>query len=339
MSRSKAKTTILNWYDKGEPTKADRALFAKDIDLFFEELSAREHWGECLSTCLRDSVETKFSMGTKNWRADPTNSGLVVTTIVPGWGYGWRKVFKNEMSEDFFTWLGHFCRQYIHRAMICKVLMAAWEKDGDILHPFGFRSSSIRFDDTDGSKAEVLVSEASKLIEECGAPQFGSKKFQSRWLQRNTLDPSVHQGISHFLRAQSLLKAGFEIEALVALDCTIQSLQNMDWSWASGNPKRSRRDLCRVLGFGVPTQDLSEEIYFLRNQFGAHAGGWRWWDTGEHLGDDVCERGARLASRVLRKAADIEPEHRTIEPNPENWAKWLEQNFDAIWTAVWFKDP
>jgi len=123
------------------------------------------------------------------------------------------------------------------------------------------------------------------------------------------------------------------------MDCVIQSLQNLDWTWAGGNPRRSRRDLCKALGFGVATQDLSEEVYFLRNQFGAHAGGWRWWDSSEHLEFDICEKASRLSNRALRKSADIEAQHRIFDPAPENWSKWLEDNFDAIWTAVWFKDP
>ena len=163
--------------------------------------------------------------------------------------------------------------------------------------------------------------------------------YRSRWARRNTLDPSIHQGISHFLRAQSLLKAEFEIEALVAMDCVIQSLQNMDWSWANGNPKRERRDLCRALGFGVASQNISEEVYFLRNQFGAHAGGWRWWDSGEYLEGDICENASKLSGRLLRKAADVEAHHRVFNPEPENWAAWLENSFVGIWNAVWFKDP
>jgi short chain dehydrogenase len=53
------------------------------------------------------------------------------------------------------------------------------------------------------------------------------------------------------------------LEALVAFDCAIESLQRMDWPSASGNPPRSRTDLCAAMGFKAPTAVLAEHIYFL----------------------------------------------------------------------------
>lgn len=339
MSRGKAKTTILKWYDKGQPTRTERVRFARSIDLFFDTISEREHRKEILSTLLADDGKVHFAIAGKTWRADPTASGLVVTSIVPGWGFGWRDVFNDEMSEDTFSWLGHYCRQYIHRSNICKVLMASWERDGIVLNPFGLGGSVQRYGGSGdlGSLAEIWAETMPKVFQNWGPCLDQPAFYRSRWVKRNTLDPSIHQGVSHFLRAQSLLKADFEIEALVAMDCVTQSIQNMDWSWASGDPKRERRDLCKALGFGVASQDISEEVYFLRNQFGAHAGGSRWWDANELLESDICEKASRLSGRILRKTAELELQHRKIDPEPENWSVWLEDNFDAIWTAVWFK--
>lgn len=341
VARSKAKTEILKWYDRGQPTQSERVRFSKDIDLFFDTISQREHWNESLSTLLEDEGKACFAIRGKTWSADPTANGLVVTSVVPGWSFGWRGVFDDEMSEDFFSWLGHYCRQYVHRSNICKVLMASWERDEIILHPFGSGSSFKRYPGltTAGSPTEILAAAKLGVAHSWGPLLVNPTVYRSRWTGRNTLDPYIHQGISHFLRAQRLLKAGFEIEALVAMDCVIQSLQGMDWSWASGNPRRERRDLCRALDFGAASQDVSEEVYFLRNQFGAHAGGWRWWDTGEYLEDEICERASRLSNRLLRKASDIEKHHRIFDPDPENWATWLEESFDGIWNAVWFRDP
>ncbi len=341
MSRNRAKTTLLNWYDKAKPSQTERLLFSRNVDLFFKTISRREHWHESMSTLLEDGGQARFTMAGKTWRADPTSSGLAVTSVVPGWGFGWSNIFDDDLAEDIFSWLGHYCRQYIHRSNICKVLMAAWEKNGLILHPFGSGALIQRHagSTSSGSTSKILAGAVQFVGQNWGAVLDQPAFYRSKWTERNTLDPSIQQGVSHFLRAQSLLKANFEIEALVAMDCVIQSVQNMDWSWASGSPKRNRRDLCKALGFGLPSQELSEEVYFIRNQFGAHAGGWRWWDTGEHLEGDTCQRASKLASRVLRKTADIEAQHRVFDPEPENWANWLEDNFDAIWTAVWFKDP
>ena len=153
MSRNKAKTTIFKWYDKGQSTQSERVRFSRNIDLFFEKISEREHWKESLSTLLEDNGKAQFAIAGTSWRADPTASGLVVTSIVPGWGFGRCNVFKDEMSEDFFSWLGDFCRQYIHRSNICKVLMAAWERDGLVLHPFGSGSISKRYSGEERGKS------------------------------------------------------------------------------------------------------------------------------------------------------------------------------------------
>lgn len=338
MSRSKAKTTILKWYDTGKVTQTERAHFSEDIDLFFNTISHREAWKESITTFLEDDGEIRFSISGKNWQAIPTPRGLAITSVVPGWAIGWSNVFKNEMSEDFFSWLAHYCRQYIHRSHICKVLMAAWEKNAIILHPFGKEQCIQRYTDSINniSSADILSASVTNLsLNKCSLDK--TEKYRSKWISRNTLDPSIHQGVFHFLRGQELLKAGFDIEALVAFDCVIQSVQNRDWSWASGNPRQNRRDLCKALSFSVASQDLAEQVYFLRNQFGAHPGGWRWWDFGEYLEENICEKSAHLSNRVLRKTAEIEVKHRVLEPYPNNWSNWLENNFDTLWTAVWFK--
>ena len=159
-------------------------------------------------------------MAGKAWRADPTTNGLVVTSVVPGWGFGWRNIFDDDMSEDTFSWLGHYCRQYIHRSNICKVLMAAWERNGLILHPFGSGALIQRYagSTSSGSTSEILNAAMRGVALNWGARLDEPAFYRSKWTARNTLDPSIHQGVSHFLRAQSLLKANFEIEALVAME-------------------------------------------------------------------------------------------------------------------------
>jgi hypothetical protein len=135
-----------------------------------------------------------------------------------------------------------------------------------------------------------------------------------------------------------LAAADFELEALVAYDCVLQAIQQSDWSWAAGDPKRERRDLVRALDLGERPAALAKEIYFLRNQFVAHAGGWRWWDAGEHLEDGLSVAAASLGWRVLRKAADVEPQHRRIDPTPADWSDWLVEHFSLIWSAIWSRE-
>lgn len=341
IARARAKSMILAWFDKGKLPRPLRAGVAADIDRFFDTIAERSHWHECLSTLLDDKGQADFIMKGHDWCARPSGKGLVVTSIVPGWNFGWRDVLKDEIAEDMLSGLGHYARQYIHRSNIAKVLMAAWERNGLVLHPFGEGLNFQRYSDF---QPKITHVEMFAAAERSNAAQWGRfpkalRVYRTRWLDRNTLDPAIHQAIFHFLRAQRLVAADFELEALAAYDCVLHSLQNLDWSWAPGNPKRDRRDLCGALGFGRRSADLAEHVYFLRNQFVAHAGGWRWWDTVDYLEDDVAAQASRLTSRALRKAADIEPQHRRLDPSPKDWASWFVTNFTQIWSAVWFRDP
>jgi len=98
----------------------------------------------------------------------------------------------------------------------------------------------------------------------------------------------------------------------------------------------TRRDICFALGFSRRSAELASEMYFLRNNFGAHPGGWRWWDHVEFLDDHDAARMARLAGRVLVRAAELEPQLRAIDPAPGRWSEWFLDNFDMLWDVVWF---
>ncbi len=340
VARARAKSLILAWYDKGQPSVPARKRFARDIDRFFETIATRQHWRECRSTLLEDKGQANFTMAGRDWRARPSGEGLVVTSIVPGWNFGWRDIFEDDVSYDILTWLGHYARQYVHRSNIAKVLMAAWEHGGLVLHPFGKGSSCQRYGDLDQpvTTREIFARAEQSIADQWSRPTQVAKPFRSRWARRNTLDPAIHQGIFHFLRANSLVASDFELEALAAYDCVLHALQYLDWSWAPGNPMRSRSDLCRAMGFGGPSAALAEHVYFLRNQFVAHAGGWRWWDTVDYLDDNLSAKAGALSLRALRKAADLEPQHRRLAPEPDDWANWFEENFAQVWAAIWFRD-
>lgn len=337
--RARAKTLILKWFDEGRPSAGLRRRFSDDVDRFFDEIRKREDWAECLTTLLGDADSPAISVSGQAWQSNPTGRGSAVSSIVPGWAFGWRRILKDDISDDVLSWVGHYARQFIHRSNIAKVLMIAWEDSGAILHPFGSGLLMSRYGPSIArpSDRKALLSAKERALEEWGPGDPCLKASRSKWRWRNTLEPAIHQAIFHFLRGQNLAKAEFELEAVAAFDCVLQSVQAMDWAWAPGEPRRSRTDLCRALGFGSRAAELAEHMYFLRNQFAAHAGGWRWWDYVEYFEDGLLDSASRLASRVLRKAADIEPLHRRVDPAPENWGDWLLRNFPIVWDAVWFR--
>jgi hypothetical protein len=78
-------------------------------------------------------------------------------------------------------------------------------------------------------------------------------------------------------------------------------------------------------------------VYCLRNEFGAHAGGWRWWDQYELLSEELMNDVSELVAAALRAGADAEPSMRRVEPSPSEWATWFVDNFEMLWGAVWFE--
>jgi hypothetical protein len=180
---------------------------------------------------------------------------------VPGWNFGWSSVLTDPISYDVLSWLGHYARQYVHRSNVAKVLMAAWERHNLVLHPFGSGLQIQRYSEASNPSTQQMLAIADRnMTEQWGRPLSKGTLYQSKWSTRNTLDPGIHQGIFHFLRGQSLAAAGFELEAVAAFDCVLHSLQYMDWSWAPGNPRRDRADLCRALGMGKASAELAEHV-------------------------------------------------------------------------------
>jgi hypothetical protein len=334
---AKAKSLIMKWFDgSGQPAEM-RGKLSTGVDRFLTEITARATWSETITVLLGDNSAPSFRAFGKNWHAIRCREGLAVSTVVPGWGFGWSTTFKDEYVYDVLSWLGHYARQYVHRAYVAKVLMIAWERDGVVLHPFGSEVSSMRYGaaraPTPSKKA--LASAAEQIKTRWGGTESTSCS-KSRWRHRNTLEPAIHQAVFHFLRAHNLKSAGFKLESLIAFDCVLQSLQVIRWNGAVGDPRRNRADLVATLGRPSTEGSVAERIYFLRNEFVAHAGGWRWWDTSEYVDDDFMEEASDLALRILRCAADAEPGVRRIDPEPNDWGEWLLNSFSHVVPAIWF---
>jgi hypothetical protein len=54
-----------------------------------------------------------------------------------------------------------------------------------------------------------------------------------------------------------------------------------------------------LLGLDQQAAEGAEQGYFLRNNFGAHAGGWRWWDQVE-LTEELAPQMAELSLHAIR---------------------------------------
>jgi hypothetical protein len=219
--------------------------------------------------------------------------------------------------------------------------MIVWEEHGKILHPFGSQVIQERYGPGAPmtSAGHVLDTASLGAFKEWGDYNRSHEitPVISSWVSRNTLDPYLHQAVFHFLRAQNLKSADFETEAVVAFDCVMQSISGFVRSRCDLSIEPTRGQVCERLGLPAASAELAEYAYFIRNNFGAHAGGWRWWDQSELLSDEDLIGIGTLARTALSAAAELEPQVRSIEPFPSQWGHWFFENFEMLWDAVWFE--
>ncbi len=336
--RSRAKTRILRWFDSTSQSPRDRSTMSHSIDRMLDELPNRDNWFEVMTVALGETKNLGFAIGSRTWRAIPCSEALVVSTVVPGWSFGWGTVLPDQVAYDTLTWFLHYARQYIHRSQVAKVLMIAWQRHGHVLHPFaGPGGGSRRYGPM--SPAPSLITMLDTATDEARA-RWGAaaelKPTRSAWTNANTLDPQIHQAIFHFLRGQALLASKFEMEAVVAFDCVIAALKGLLMRGKVATSATGRADVCRLLGLNQRDAETVDGGYFHRNNFGAHAGGWRWWDHAE-LTEDLAPAMADVALRALRQTSRLEPSMRAIDPDPnKSPCNWLVGHFDLLWDSVWF---
>ena len=334
---AEAKTLLLNRFDKSKISSKLRKQFSQDIDTFFNEIRNRENRVEVVSDYLQNERRTNIRFKSTCWRVAPYSQGAVLTAMVPYWSKGWKSYFRLQDSYEHLSWLGTYFRQYIHRSYAARFIMAACEKEQLVFLPFGDRISHCYDRPTNNFGKIKLLSVVENLSISSDPQYIPGEAFNSYWFTANTFEPAIHQGIAYFLRGQSLLSANFDLEAIVAFDCVLQSLQQLPWPSVYGSPQNSRLDLLNALALGQKYKEISEQMYFLRNNFVAHPGGWRWWDTYEYLDDQIAVEAKKISLRALRKAAAMEIKFRRIEPNPASWSEWLLKNFKSILRAVEFK--
>ena len=219
--------------------------------------------------------------------------------------------------------------------------MIAWEKHSKILHPFGSWNHSQRYGPV------VAMGFPKEALDTAMWTAFSERTDKSNleaiplttsdWIPRNTLDPFLHQAIFYFLRGQDLRLREFAPESVVAFDCAIQSVAQLLQIRKPSPKVLKRSEVCQELGLTTESAALADYIYFLRNNFGAHAGGWRWWDVGEMLQNQLMGDISNLVERLMAAAADREAQSRFVDPYPEDWSWWFFEQFEMLWDAVWFE--
>ncbi|WP_158809073.1 hypothetical protein [Beijerinckia sp. L45] len=332
-----AKQVVSAWFDSSDMELRLRPKLLSGIEAISIEVEKRSDWFEVNTVALgQQALPILFS--SPRMRAFPCQGALAVTTIAPLWDVGLAAIIKDEEVKHVINWFLHYAKQYVHRSGVASVLMIAWEQhkalptifgSSTLFHRYGPMRPMPDFD-------VALQNAQSEAIAQWGNPTGAqSPSAWSKWTSRNTLDPFIHQAISHFLRAQDLKSHDFNLEAFVAFDCVVQSIAS--FLNVRGRSTKTRSDVCAELGLSVEIRSIADYAYFIRNNFGAHPKGWRWWDVAEMVNPDI-EFMALAAEEILSAAGDFEAGSRKLDPNPSHWGQWLFDNFVVLWDAVWFRE-
>lgn len=214
--------------------------------------------------------------------------------------------------------------------------MISWEKHQKILHVFHGDLFTTRYfnDATPIHPKGAMILARHRAQKIWGKAKTKENAIRSKWRKRNTLDPNIHQGIFHFLRAQSLIEKDCYMESVVAFDCVFAAIKALLIKGKIATSATTRVEICQILKLPRKEQQLCEFLNFLRNNFGAHAGGWGWWDQYELFEGNEINDFSALTLRALQKAADLEPTIRTVEPAPIKWDDWFIKNFDMLWDTL-----
>lgn len=82
--------------DAGDLDAQLRAKVLRGIDVIAKELPKRHDWYEGMTVGLGGGGDLPILVQAPNFRAFPAGEYLGVSSIVPGWGFGWHKLFKDE---------------------------------------------------------------------------------------------------------------------------------------------------------------------------------------------------------------------------------------------------
>jgi hypothetical protein len=155
------------------------------------------------------------------------------------------------------------------------------------------------------------------------------------WMARlNTIDPFIQRAVFQYWRARSLWQADFGEDAINALDGLSSVASEALNSWV-GSGQLTRQQLGALLQLNQSDTSALVGLYELRCAFGAHPAASKWWDFNE-LYESQVELHFDTAVRLLGALSDVEIEHRSVDPGPERWSQWFEDNASMLLDAVWF---
>ena len=285
-----AKTRVAHWLDSVSVSADERRATLAGFDVMRRTLPQRESWREARAVWIGGTQGLIAESRHGRVMVGSTKAGLSVGSVMPGWGYGWSNLIKHREAYDTISWFLHFARQYIHRSDVLGVLLAVYDETAEAFHPFGAIGHFSRYSDQhpfpgdDEALMHVIVGLTPPEPRGTSERDETVVSLDDLWLTANLLDPHIHQAGHQLLRAADLESHGFLAEAVVARHCILEIALDFARARSLCGPAAAITDLPSILAL----PDLGEAIGLLsvtRNHFGAHPGGWRWWDFEEMYGD------------------------------------------------------
>jgi hypothetical protein len=107
----RAKSRVARWFDVVERNAGVRPKLLKGIESVARVLPNRADWYEVITIRLDDSADLPIHIETPRYRAFPCMGCLAMTTVVPGWNFGWGDILKDEDVHQILSWFLHYARQ------------------------------------------------------------------------------------------------------------------------------------------------------------------------------------------------------------------------------------
>jgi len=303
---------------------------------------------------------TKHLSGTLNRRllaVDSWAGGVIVGVLVPDWSNGWHRLFKDERVYSWLSWFLHYSAQYVSRSLVTRALVPLAEQQWVVSSPRSQRTKhrlkDVSFRTASSTLKKWMDHAKSKWpdnpnpVEDTWPERLGPKWRIERepavcrygfWGNSNFIDPSLHQAAFQYMRGVELRKATFDLESVTAFECVLSAAKEFLLKAGLIEGNADRATCARELLLNEDMQDAASLNQFLRNNFSAHSGGWRWWDFYEDHSEFV-PLSEQLALATLKALVRLERKHRFVEPDPPKWSDWFWQNFSLLLDSVWLRTP
>ena len=154
----------------------------------------------------------------------------------------------------------------------------------------------------------------------------------------NAFDPYVNRVIHYYIRALSLLKDGYDEEAITSADNSIDVIfQAVKHHLCLSTKSRSAMyDIVKIiLNLPAGTEKQLKNLYQLCCAFSAHPAQTKWWDFGEIYEIDIHAIIYAVKSTII-KFLLFEEKNRKVVKEPSCWSEWFMDNCDIVYDAVWF---